>query len=241
MLERPNDILAVEYCKAILARAAASSPYPFAALGTTTPWTRTGKIPPPPALRRRILAGSRGWPTWRRPARPMREPGSIVCPGGAGGAGPAPDSGGGGLRSPARGLRGLAEALRSPGGRPVWRAHKAVKSKRYTRSRLNRMVLCAFLGLTAEDLAAEAPYVRFWASGTVAARLSGRCPPASPAHAGQGWKAPILPWNSGAKDCTASLARRWKPWSCGERVARRSLGGRPYVKLSPICPVDILT
>ena len=36
----------------------------------------------------------------------------------------------------------------------------AVKSKRYTRTRLDRMVMCGFLGLTAEDLDAPAPYVR---------------------------------------------------------------------------------
>ena len=34
------------------------------------------------------------------------------------------------------------------------------KSKRYTRTRLDRMVLCAFLGLTAIDLAVPAPYIR---------------------------------------------------------------------------------
>ena len=36
----------------------------------------------------------------------------------------------------------------------------AVKSKRYTRTRLDRMVMCAFLGLTAQDLATPAPYAR---------------------------------------------------------------------------------
>jgi predicted nucleotidyltransferase len=36
----------------------------------------------------------------------------------------------------------------------------ATKSKRYTRTRIDRMILCAFLGLTARDLAAEPPYVR---------------------------------------------------------------------------------
>jgi len=36
----------------------------------------------------------------------------------------------------------------------------ATKSKRYTRTRLDRMVMCAFLGLTADDLAAPAPYTR---------------------------------------------------------------------------------
>jgi hypothetical protein len=36
----------------------------------------------------------------------------------------------------------------------------AVKSKRYTRSRLDRMVMCAFLGITREMLEAPAPYTR---------------------------------------------------------------------------------
>jgi hypothetical protein len=36
----------------------------------------------------------------------------------------------------------------------------AVKSKRYTRSRIDRMILCAFLGLTVQELQAPAPYAR---------------------------------------------------------------------------------
>lgn len=36
----------------------------------------------------------------------------------------------------------------------------AVKSKRYTRTRLDRMVLCAFLGITEDILTAPVPYVR---------------------------------------------------------------------------------
>ncbi len=36
----------------------------------------------------------------------------------------------------------------------------ATKSKRYTRTRLDRMVMCAFLGVTAEDIASPAPYTR---------------------------------------------------------------------------------
>jgi predicted nucleotidyltransferase len=36
----------------------------------------------------------------------------------------------------------------------------ATKSKRYTRTRIDRMVMCAFLGITAQDLASPAPYVR---------------------------------------------------------------------------------
>ena len=36
----------------------------------------------------------------------------------------------------------------------------AVKSKRYTRTRLDRMVMCAFLGITVQDLMEKPPYVR---------------------------------------------------------------------------------
>ena len=36
----------------------------------------------------------------------------------------------------------------------------AVKSKRYTRTRLDRMVMCAFLGITREILQQEVPYTR---------------------------------------------------------------------------------
>ena len=36
----------------------------------------------------------------------------------------------------------------------------ATKSKRYTRTRLDRMVLCAYLGITERDLSAPAPYAR---------------------------------------------------------------------------------
>ena len=36
----------------------------------------------------------------------------------------------------------------------------ATKSKRYTRTRIDRMMMCAFLGLTQQDLDATVPYVR---------------------------------------------------------------------------------
>ena len=36
----------------------------------------------------------------------------------------------------------------------------ATKSKRYTRSRIDRMLMCAFLGITAKDLSSPAPYCR---------------------------------------------------------------------------------
>jgi predicted nucleotidyltransferase len=39
----------------------------------------------------------------------------------------------------------------------------AVKSKRYTRTRLDRMAMCAFLGITQEDMNSPVPYARILA------------------------------------------------------------------------------
>ena len=36
----------------------------------------------------------------------------------------------------------------------------ATKSKRYTRTRIDRMVMCAFLGITCREMAEEVPYTR---------------------------------------------------------------------------------
>ena len=223
--------LAVGTARRFWPGAAASSPYPFAALGITTPWTRTGKTPPPRpsggGFWRGAVAGLRAGG-----GRPAYEGAGVhsLALGGAGSAGPAPDSGGGGLRRPAWGLRGpVAEA---PAGVPAADRSggllTAVKSKRYTRSRLDRMVLCAFLGLTAEDLAAEAPYVRilgFRDRGRQALReMSSRLPLPTPAR---GWKAPILPWNSGAKTVRPLWPDVGSPGAAGSGWPACSLGGRP--------------
>ena len=47
----------------------------------------------------------------------------------------------------------------------------AVKSKRYTRTRLNRMVLCALLGITDSTIGADAPYIRVLAFNDTGRRL----------------------------------------------------------------------
>lgn len=79
VLERPNDILAVEYCKAILARGSGLIPLPICRPGDYHALDADRENPSATALRRRIMAGE-PWLAYvrRRPARPMREPGSIV-------------------------------------------------------------------------------------------------------------------------------------------------------------------
>lgn len=78
-------------------------------------------------------------------------------------------------------LRGLSEeawALAAHGSEGLWSTAKgaartepdlesvvqAVKSKRYPRTRIQRLLLCAYLGLTAEDLRRPIPYVRILAA-----------------------------------------------------------------------------
>lgn len=164
VLERPNDILAVEYCKAILARGSRLVPLPIDRPGDYHALEAHRENPSATSLRRRILAGE-PWlsyvppETW--PAYEGAEIHSLAL----------------GERAVLARLRTLEEAafVALPGAseglwRKLFRACRqetsleeiltAAKSKRYTRSRLDRMALCACLGLTARDLAKPAPYVR---------------------------------------------------------------------------------
>ena len=164
VLERPNDILAVEYCKAILARGSRLVPLPIDRPGDYHALEAHRENPSATSLRRRILAGE----PWLSYVPPETWPAYARA----------------GIHSLALGERAVLARLRTleeaafaalPGAseglwRKLFRACRqetsleeiltAAKSKRYTRSRLDRMALCACLGLTARDLAEPAPYVR---------------------------------------------------------------------------------
>lgn len=103
----------------------------------------------------------------------------------------------------------------------------SVKSKRYTRTRLDRMMMCAYLGITAEILAAPAPYIRVLAfnekgrailSAVKKAAFSETPEKPSPT--------PISRWNSAGATCTdCSLWGSRKPpaqSSAGELYLRRT-------------------
>ena len=47
----------------------------------------------------------------------------------------------------------------------------AAKSKRYTRTRLTRMLLCAFLGISEDAMKSKAPYVRVLALNETGQRI----------------------------------------------------------------------
>lgn len=95
---------------------------------------------------------------------------------------------------------------------------EATKSKRYTRTRLNRMLLCAFLGLTDRDMKQAAPYVRLLGLSEAGAGCCGRGKTASSSTPGSGSAAPTKNGSESFPLSTASLP--WMP------RRGRSAGGR---------------
>ena len=164
LLARPNDILAVEYCKAILNQNTPMEIFPIHRQGSYHAETADAENPSATAVRK-LMLNSYNWRTCiPKEARQVFE--------------------GAPLHSLAAGERAVVSRLRTMtesefeslpyGSEGLWRKlmHAsrrentleeiltAVKSKRYTRSRLDRMVMCAFLGITKEDLEADVPYTR---------------------------------------------------------------------------------
>lgn len=159
LLESPNDILAVEYCKAILQRDSRLEPMALLREGsyhdsvdTDNPSASVlrekeqweGYVPAAAmrvcdgAVRSRISSGERAW---LARLRYMSERDFASLPFGSEGL-----------------WRKLMRACREQA--TLEEIIEATKSKRYTRTRLTRMLLCAFLGITKDLLEQDAPYVR---------------------------------------------------------------------------------
>ena len=164
LLTTSNNILAVEYCKAILSQGSSMQPFPIHREGSYHAEIADENNPSATAVRNLMLYAH----NWRacvpRKAREIFEQ--------------AP------LHATAAGERAVLARLRTMtdaefealpyGSEGLWRKlmHAsrsentlediltATKSKRYTRSRLDRMVMCAFLGITREMLESEVPYTR---------------------------------------------------------------------------------
>ena len=161
LLMSPNDILAVEYCKAMLSQNTPMVPAPIYRAGSYHDLQADPENPSATALRVLIETGQDF-----RPYVPTE-----LFDGAA-------------VHTLAFGERAVLARLRTMtdaefealpyGSEGLWRKfmHEcrqkntleeiltAVKSKRYTRTRLDRMMMCAFLGLTKEDLSSPAPYAR---------------------------------------------------------------------------------
>jgi len=164
-LALPNNILAVEYCKAILSRGSGLKPHVIPRQGGYHDQLPDPVNPSATALRRLIKARTQ----WQQYVP------NAECYEGAT------------VHSLQYGERAILARLRTMtdeefealpyGSEGLWRKlmHASrrensleailcsVKSKRYTRTRLDRMVMCAFLGITEAMLSSPAPYVRILA------------------------------------------------------------------------------
>ena len=163
ILKTPNNILAVEYCKAILNQNSSMRPMPILRQGSYHDSLPDPENPSATAVR--ALMADSGWESYV----PQE---AVSC---------FKDAQ---LHTLTAGERAILMRLRTMtdsefeilpyGSEGLWRkfmhaARKettvediltAVKSKRYTRSRLDRMLMCAYLGITAQDLVTPAPYAR---------------------------------------------------------------------------------
>lgn len=163
-LENPNNILAVEYCKAILSQNVAMKPMPIHRAGCYHNMDAEPENPSATSVRNLMLAG-KPWTAY------LPEPAQRIFAA-------AP------LHTLASGERAILTRLRTMtdsdfealpyGAEGLWRKFMhasrreptldaiidATKSKRYTRTRIDRMVMCAFLGLTLEDMLSPVPYTR---------------------------------------------------------------------------------
>lgn len=164
LLSKPNNILAVEYCKAILSQNSPMEPFPIHRQGSYHALSVDADNPSATAVRNLMLI-AHNWKTCvPLNARPILE--------------------GASLHSTAAGEKAILAKLRTMtdtafealpyGSEGLWRKlmHACrrentledilniTKSKRYTRTRIDRMVMCAFLGLTAADFEMEIPYIR---------------------------------------------------------------------------------
>lgn len=164
LLSSPNDILAVEYCKAILSQNSPMSPYSIRREGSYHDTAADPENPSATSLRALIEQGkdftsfvphqirelfsaapvhtlAAGEKAILYRLRTMTDEEFEALPYGSEGL-----------------WRKLMHAARSCA--TVQQIASATKSKRYTRTRIDRMLLCATLGITSQMLESPAPYVR---------------------------------------------------------------------------------
>lgn len=164
LISKPNNILAVEYCKAIIAQNAKIKPVPILRNGDYHAITMDTENPSATSLRLLIEKNEQWLDYTPKQAqkfftdatthrihnaerailarlRTMTDDEYEQLPFGSEGLWRK-------LMKNARLMSTLEEIL------------QATKSKRYTRTRLDRMVMCAFLGISKTDIDTPAPYVR---------------------------------------------------------------------------------
>lgn len=162
VLNTPNNILGVEYCKAILSQGCKMKPLVIHREGDYHDLEANKENPSATSIRERMVKGAE-WEEFVPEQALFR---------------------GASLHTLDHGEKAVLARLRTMsdeefealpyGSEGLWRKlmHEsrrqaslesiatAVKSKRYTRTRIDRMILCAFLGLTEAALQSPAPYAR---------------------------------------------------------------------------------
>ncbi len=193
---RPNDLLAVEYCKAILKQGSPMRPLPVRRTGTYHDETLDPEAPSASALRAALRLAKQSChceasahtgrgnpfpssPDWRTAVPEQLHELYESAPVHTMEAGE---------RAVLAVLRALPEEAFSAlpfGSEGLWSKFMkscrscarldeiidAAKSKRYTRSRIQRMLLCAYLGLTKTNLETPPTYVRVLAFNRKGSRL----------------------------------------------------------------------
>ena len=164
ILTKPNNILAVEYCKAILAQNSQMQPLPILRQGDYHDDAPDPENPSATALRQ-LMAKGKNWEAFVPESAVEIFAGATLH---------ATENAEQAILAKLRTMTDEEFAALPFCSEGLWRklmhsARKeatlegiltATKSKRYTRTRLDRMVLCAFLGITQKDLESPAPYVR---------------------------------------------------------------------------------
>ena len=164
LLEKPNNILAVEYCKAILSQNSSMQPLPIHREGCYHDELPDSENPSATSVRKLMLSAG----DFKSLVPATAEPIFRNAP----------------LHSLYVGERAILAKLRTMtdaefealpyGSEGLWRKFMhacrekatleeiiaATKSKRYTRTRIDRMIMCAFLGLSETNLSSPAPYTR---------------------------------------------------------------------------------
>ena len=164
ILSQPNNILGVEYCKAILTQGSTMKPFPIYRQGSYHAEIADSENPSATSVRNLMLIAH----NWRscvpRQVRSVFEnaPMHTIQAG---------------ERAILAKLRTMTDAQFEDlpyGSEGLWRKFMhacrqeatlediiaATKSKRYTRTRIDRMVMCAFLGISKAMLEMEIPYTR---------------------------------------------------------------------------------
>ena len=175
LLSAPNNILAVEYCKALLERGSRIEPFAIRREGDYHAETPDPENPSASAVRALLEAGA-DWQSYV-PDCTVNFYVNLLCH--------TMQAGERAMLARLRALTPEQWAQTAHGGEGLWsKAMKAswsagsleellcaVKSKRYPRTRLQRLLLCAYLGIRQEDLGQPLPYLRVLAFDETGAAL----------------------------------------------------------------------